>query len=398
MTKSPDTKRDRGPTDDVRPRAGGRPGSPIWLLYNVLFAFGYLLMTPRFLYRMWRRGGYRRGFAQRFGRYDDEVRRKLAGISPMWVHAVSVGEVFVALNFMAALKQARPGTRFVLSTTTSTGHAMATARMSAEDVLIYFPLDFPWIVRRALEGLRPRALVLTECEMWPNMIRLCRGRGIPVTLINGRISESSYKGYRLMRGFFRRVAGMVTLFCVQTDEDRRRLIALGAPAERIHAVGSVKYDMSRTKVEPDEGVTDVLEKAGVQAGDPVIVGGSTWSGEEVLLARCFQKLRREIPRLALVLVPRHAERAADAAADVRREGLDCALRSAWARGGGRERGVATSDRRFNRRTGGVLRARGRGVRGKESDATRRAESHRTRGAREAGHRRPEHGELCDGDR
>ena len=159
-----------------------------WFFYNVAFTVAYLLLLPRFILRMWRRGGYRRDFLQRFALYREPVLSRLREGGRVWVHAVSVGEVNVAVRLMEEMRRERPGTRFVLSTTTSTGHAIAESKLEDDDVLVYFPVDFPVVVRRALSMVRPEALILTECELWPNMIRTATGRGIPVILVNGRIS------------------------------------------------------------------------------------------------------------------------------------------------------------------------------------------------------------------
>ena len=140
---------------------------------------------------------------------------------------MSVGEVYVAMRFMAELRTLKPGSRFVLTTTTSTGHRLAESRLASEDVLLYFPADFPIIIRRVLGTLRPAAILLTECELWPNLIRMASERQIPVILINGRISASSERGYRMARLFFRRVVRSMPLFLIQTEAEKRFLLLRG---------------------------------------------------------------------------------------------------------------------------------------------------------------------------
>ena len=152
-----------------------------WFFYNLLFAVAYTAMLPQFALRMKRRGGYRNRFGDRFGRYPYEVEsqlRKLDGA--VWIHAVSVGEVYVAGQVMRALRGRDPGLRFVFSTTSSTGWKEAEKQVGPEDVLIYNPLDFPRCVKRALDAVRPKALILTESEIWPNLIRACHSRGAPL--------------------------------------------------------------------------------------------------------------------------------------------------------------------------------------------------------------------------
>ncbi|MDP2989774.1 MAG: glycosyltransferase N-terminal domain-containing protein, partial [Kiritimatiellota bacterium] len=171
----------------------------IWFFYNCFFPIVFLLLLPRFLTRMWKRGGYRKGFLQRFGRYEAAVQERLRHRPRVWIHAVSVGEVQIALRFMRALREHRNALAFVLTTTTSTGHTIAVQQLSADDVLLYFPVDLPWIMARVLDRLRPLALVLVEGELWPNLLRLARCRGVPIMLLNGRMSEHSFHGYRRVR-------------------------------------------------------------------------------------------------------------------------------------------------------------------------------------------------------
>ncbi|MBL7114880.1 MAG: hypothetical protein ISS35_03870 [Kiritimatiellae bacterium] len=298
-----------------------------WFLYNVLFAVGYTLMLPKFFYRMWRRGGYRRGFGERFGRYNPHVIEEIQRVPRIWVHAVSVGEIYVALNFMKTCREKHPEWCFVLTTTTSTGHAIAASNMDPNDALLYFPVDFPVVVRRVMDVIHPLAIVLTECEFWPNLIREADSRAVPVMLINGRMSDSSYRGYKLMRGMFRRITEMMSLFCVQGETDAERLRALDVPGDRIMVVGSSKYDMADISGGHREYVHALLQAAGMKEGALVIVGGSTWSGEEEILLRLFKRIRESHPETFLVLVPRHVERTRQVMAVLKRSGVSWALRS-----------------------------------------------------------------------
>lgn len=298
-----------------------------WIIYNILFAITYSLMVPYFLLRMLRRGGYGPGFMERFGRYSPDTAARLSDDGRVWVHAVSVGEMFIALRVIDSLRRKQPDLRFVVSTTTSTGHRVAKERMHADDVLIYFPLDFPGPVRRALDRVRPRALVLVETEIWPNMVRTAARAGTPVVLVNGRISDRSMRGYRCMRWFLRDVLERMTLILVQSDEDRRRLESFGAPSGKPVVIGSAKYDDAVAEV--PAGIVEALRRTtGIPEGTPVIVGGSTWPGEERILAEVYKRLSQTWPSLRLVLVPRHAERARRVEKDIVRAGLKCRRRSA----------------------------------------------------------------------
>ena len=280
----------------------------LWFFYNILFAIGMLVMLPRAIVRMRRRGGYARNFGQRFARYSPETLARLREGGRVWVHAVSVGEVFVALRFMQEFRARRPDAKFVLSTTTSTGHAIAAKEVAAPDVLIYLPVDFTGVMKKALAIIRPSALVLVECELWPNLIRLAKRGGVPVILINGRISDHSYSGYSKLRVFTRPLLAQVDLLCVQSEDDRRKLADLGADPARLHVVGSAKYDMTADNGDGEEKARAALQAAGIARDRLILLGGSTWAGEEEALLDVYKELRATIKELVLVLVPRHAER------------------------------------------------------------------------------------------
>ena len=299
----------------------------IWWFYNFCFVIGFTLLLPRFLWRMARRGGYARNFLQRFGRYASEVRAQLAEGGRIWIHAVSVGEVGVALRVIQELRTAQPNLRFVLSTTTSTGHAVAQEQLDPEIPLIYFPLDLPPISRRVVRLIRPRALLLIENEMWPNLIRTVRKSGAPVLMINARISAHSFRGYRLVRFLTRRLLPQLTGFGAQGQPDADRLIALGAPADRLRVMGSAKYDLAPAGGGGADKARAALNAAGIAAGRPLLLGGSTWAGEEAALLDAFLAVRSQVPGLALVLVPRHAERRAEVLHEIETRHLAVVSRS-----------------------------------------------------------------------
>lgn len=305
----------------------------LWLVYNVLFAVAYAVLMPRFLFRMWRRGGYRKDFFHRFGIYSPKVLERLQSRRRVWIHAVSVGEVYVALRFLEDLRKVVPGFSCILTTTTSTGHKIAEEKLSADDVLLYFPTDVPFITKRVLKILRPKAILLTECELWPNLIRLAGRAGIPVVLINGRISESSYQGYHLIRVFMKRVLASMRLFLVQSAVDEERLRNIGADPERIKVVGSAKYDMMHVDPAGVEETRRLLDRIGMGSERTILLGGSTWAGEEEILLEIYAGLRKEISSLRLVLVPRHAERKQEVEAAIAKAGLSYVRRSELQPGG-----------------------------------------------------------------
>jgi 3-deoxy-D-manno-octulosonic-acid transferase len=293
----------------------------------MLFTIGFMLMLPRFFYRMIRRGGYARDFGQRLGFYREDVRRHLEEGGRVWVHAVSVGEIYVALKLMKEWRQRRPDLRFVLSTTTSTGYAIARKQIQAPDTYIYFPVDSPPVIRRILRLIRPRALILVELELWPNLVRWSRRLGVPVALVNGRISDHSFGGYLKLKAFTRRILPMIDVLCAQSRLDAERLLALGAPADRVQVLGSAKYDVAEADRSGAQSAREALDRAGIAQGRAVILGGSTWDGEEAILFDAFKALRGDFPDLALVVAPRHVERSARVAAEAAQRDLSVVRRT-----------------------------------------------------------------------
>lgn len=288
-------------------------------------------MLPSFLLRMKRRGGYRARMGDRFGRYPADVAARLSTPqSPIWLHAVSVGEVQVAVQLMRALRARDRSIRFVFSTTSSTGWATAEralAHLAADglgndgDVLVYNPLDFNGCVRRALDAVRPRAVVLTETEIWPNFIRAVRRRGIPLYLVNARISDRSAPRYRALRWFFGEAFRAFAKIYAQSDLDARRLVAAGADRAQIAVTGSFKFDVARRDPAKERELADWV---GVSS---ILLGGSTWPGEDAALLGIYADLVKAHPEVALVLAPRHFEKADAVEANIRAAGFACIRRS-----------------------------------------------------------------------
>lgn len=281
----------------------------IWILYNIAFALIFPLLLPHFLLRMKRRGGYARDFLQRLGRYSDDTMLQLGGEPRIWIHAVSVGELYVALRLMEEWREREPGVLFALTTTTSTAYAIAQRELSAPDVVLYFPVDFPPVMRRAFDAINPRAVVLVEVELWPNLIRMARARHLPVLLVNGRLSDRSFKGYRRLRMLTSRLLPEFELIGVQSDEDRRRFLLLGADPQRTGCFGSAKYDVAMaTPLGEGDKTLDVIRFAGITPEHRILLGGSTWEGEEDAMVDLYRGLKTRYRNLVLLLAPRHVER------------------------------------------------------------------------------------------
>ena len=293
-----------------------------WLLYNALFAVAYAVMVPSFLLRMKRRGGYRARFADRFGRYPPEIAASLSALdSPIWIHAVSVGEVQVAGQLMRAMRERNPDVRFVFSTTSSTGWKTAEREVTPADVLIYNPLDFGGCVKRALNAVNPRAVILTETEIWPNFIRALKKRGVPIYLVNARISDRSAPRYKALRWFFGEVFRCFTKIYAQSDLDAKRLTDAGADPATVQVTGSFKFDVAHRNEAKEREL-----RAWIGEGD-ILLGGSTWPGEDVMMLEAYRKVLERHPGVKLVIAPRHFEKADAVEANIRAAGFGCVRRS-----------------------------------------------------------------------
>ena len=297
-----------------------------WALYNLLFAAVYPFLLPGFLARMLRRGGYAARMGDRFALYADEVRAALArpGRPFVWIHAVSVGEVQVAGQLMREWRQAEPDVRFCFSTTSSTGWKMAEREVGERDVLIYNPLDFPNFVKSALKTVRPRAVVLTESEIWPNFILKAKRMGVPVFLVNARVSDRSAPRYRLGRFFFADVLNSFTRIFAQSDLDKARLVAAGAADGIVDVTGSFKFDVARRNEAKE------CELRRWVGPGRIILGGSTWPGEDKVLLDIYSSLVSSpaaASDLQLVIAPRHFEKADAVEANIAAAGFRCIRRS-----------------------------------------------------------------------
>lgn len=303
-----------------------------WLVYNLLFALIFPLLLPGFLLRMFRRGGYRARMGDRFAIYPRELIRhwREPGARFVWVHAVSVGEVQVAGQLMREWRRADATVRFCFSTTSSTGWRMAERELASGDTLIYNPLDFPSFVKSALSAVRPAAIVLVESELWPNFIRFAARRKVPVYLVNARVSDRSAPRYRRVRWFFGEVLRAFTRIFAQSELDRARLIAAGARPDAVEISGSFKFDVARRAPEKEAELTHWMGRDSGGQG-PLLVGGSTWPGEDEVLVQIYRRLLDSAPPGApaprLCLAPRHFEKADEVEATIRRTGFECVRRS-----------------------------------------------------------------------
>jgi 3-deoxy-D-manno-octulosonic-acid transferase len=294
--------------------------------YNVALLGALLGGAPWWLWRMATTEKYREGMAERLGRVRPGLiawaeAQRAAGHSLIWLHAVSVGEVLAVSRLVGELDRAFPRDRVVISTTTRTGQAMAQERFGAQRVF-YCPLDLPWAVRAYLKILQPKLLVLAETEFWPNLLDGCFRRGIPVAVVNARISDRSWPRYQMLRGLWRPILERLSRVLAQSETDAERLRALGCRPEAVSVAGNLKFDV---RVAQEAEVTRLLRPLKLR----FLVAGSTLEGEEAALLEVWPRLLEADPQLAMVLAPRHPERFGPVASLLDRSGVRWVRRSAW---------------------------------------------------------------------
>jgi len=296
-------------------------------VYNIIFTLGFWLAAPYYFMRMRRRGNWRAGFSQRFGEFDSKTKQSLTNRHVLWMHAVSVGEVNVCTQLIRALEPRIPNVKIMVSTTTTTGMGELQKRLPTHIGRFYYPIDRKRCVNRALNTISPDAVVLVEAEIWPNFIWRLRDRGTPLFLVNARLSDRSYRGYKRYAFLFRRLFASFTAVGAQNEADAARLRELGCRPEAIHVVGSLKYDAARLEDSRRLDVPALLGQCGVPATAKLLVAGSTHAGEEGVLADLYLRLKPRFPDLFLVLVPRHFERGREVGKELEQKGLKYAYRS-----------------------------------------------------------------------
>ena len=296
----------------------------VYFLYSILLLFALLVSAPWWLLEMLRHGKYRAGLGERLGKVPDRLVNQVAA-KTIWIHAVSVGEVMEISRVIDELRSQLPGWRVVVSTTTDTGQKLARERFGENNVF-YFPVDLPFAVRAYLQALRPKLLVLAESEFWPNLLRWARLSGAAVAVVNARVSDRSLPGYLRIRKLLRRVMQNVQLFLAQSEEDARRLIQMGALAERVQVSGNLKFEV-KPPVRP--AIAAPFAAMGREETGPLLVAGSTLDDEEAMLLEMFRQVLARHPNAVLLLAPRHPERFDAVASLLASSGLRYKRRSQW---------------------------------------------------------------------
>lgn len=293
------------------------------MLFNLAYLLLLIAVSPVLIYRMFAHGKYRDGWSE-----------KLLGLVPelppcsgkrLWFHAVSVGEVLLLPTVIEELRRRDPHVEIVVSTTTTTGRAVAAEKLP-DTTIFYCPLDFTWAVRRAIDRIRPTQLVLVELEIWPNLLRTAQQLDVPVSLINARLSDHSFRGYGRVRRLLRPLLQSLDAVAVQNETYANRFANLGVPPERVHVTGSVKFDGAVCD-RSNPRTIELQQSFGLRFTEPVFIAGSTQAPEERLAIESWLAVREEHPQLRLILVPRHRERFNEVARLVQSYGLPVRRRS-----------------------------------------------------------------------
>jgi 3-deoxy-D-manno-octulosonic-acid transferase len=296
----------------------------VYSLYSILLLIALVVSAPWWLLQMLRHGKYRAGLSERLGKVPDRLFNPVA-VNTIWIHAVSVGEVLAISRVIGELKIQLPGWRIVVSTTTNTGQSLARQRFGENNVF-YFPMDLPFAVRAYLQALRPKMLVLAESEFWPNLLRWARRSGAAVAVVNARVSDRSLPGYLRFQKLLVHVMQNVELFLAQSLQDANRLIEMGAPAERVHISGNLKFEVTLPARPAIAAPFAAMKRE--EAG-PLLVAGSTLDGEETMLVDMFRQVRARYPDAVLLLAPRHPDRFDAVASLLESSGVRYQKRSQW---------------------------------------------------------------------
>jgi 3-deoxy-D-manno-octulosonic-acid transferase len=313
------------------------------IVIDFLYLLAAIAISPIALYRLIRHNRYRKGWAQRLGR----ITRKNPSKKCIWLHAVSVGEVNAATTVVKELRHKFTDYEIVVSTTTDTGFARAIALFGKDLHVFYFPLDFSWVIRRAFGNLRPALCLLMELEVWPNFVQTAQQSGVPVVVVNGRISDRSFAGYGRFRPIIKKMFAKVTLVLAQTDEYAQRFKELGC--SNVIVSGSLKYDTADTDAKvpgADVLAAQLLEKFEIRNSKfeiPLWVAGGTGNDEEAILLNVYQQLKQDarFADLRLAIVPRKPERFDEVAQLIRERGFHLIRYSS----------IKTGDRRQNSDSG-----------------------------------------------
>lgn len=283
------------------------------IIYNFIFLLFALVYLPVYLFK----GKFHRGFLLRLGMLPNGLNLD----KPIWLHAVSVGEVMSIRRLLEELRAAYPRKRFVISTVTPTGNKIAKSIAGENDFVTYLPLDLSFIIRGVIAKIKPCLFIIAETEIWPNLISCLYKKNIPVLVVNGRVSGRSFKGYRSINYLLRPVLKKISFFSVQSETDAQRLLCLGADKDKVRVSGNMKFDTKDYRGYAAAKV-DYREKLGLGRQEKLFIAASTHPKEEEIVLGAYKQLKEALPDLRLMLAPRHPERAGEVSGLIKKSGLE----------------------------------------------------------------------------
>jgi len=294
----------------------------LYFIYNLVTILAIPIIAVSLVLHM----KNRRGFLQRIGIIPKEVKSKLKGSRPIWLHAVSVGEVIASIPIIKKIKKQHPQVKIILSTITNTGNYTACQKIPELDCVIFFPYDYFFIVNRIITIVNPCIFIHTETEIWPNFLRALQRHRIPSVIINGRISRSSSRRYKLFGRFFKKVFNKVSIFGMQSYIDYQRVIDMGVDPQKVLLTGNMKFDQNKSDF-TSQKKSDLLKELNLTHQNKIFIAGSTHSGEEEIILDVFKQLIKRHPQLVLMLAPRHPERFHDVEKLVKERGFKVVRRT-----------------------------------------------------------------------
>ncbi|MDD5428219.1 MAG: 3-deoxy-D-manno-octulosonic acid transferase [Candidatus Omnitrophica bacterium] len=287
------------------------------MLYDIGFAIFSVFYLPTLIFK----GKLHADFLERFGVYTEAKRAALEKAkNAVWIQAVSVGEVALCRSLVPLIKERFPDNPIIFSTITKTGNELARKLFAKDAVIIYFPLDFSFVVKKVIRLIRPKLFVMVETEIWPNFLKTIERNAIPAVLINGRISDRSFGKYEMARPFLCKIVKGINSLCMQSKTDADRIIKMGAVPEKVKVTGNMKFDVRVKPAQVSGG--DTRKQLDLREPDELLVAGSTHPGEEEALVAAYRALVKKFPGLKLLIAPRHIERADEVAEIIREAGFE----------------------------------------------------------------------------
>lgn len=295
------------------------------IIYNLFFPVLFAIYLPIFLTKLMKRGGFKKGFLERFGIFSASKKELLRSLqNPIWIHAVSVGETIAALSFIRQWTKREPGLQFVLSTTTSTGQKIAQKQLPENVVTIYCPIDFFICVWRVFKTINLQMLIIFEVEIWPNLIAFAARRKIRLALVNCRMSDRSARNYARHRWFFNYVFSRFSVICTQTQEDAFRIKTIIGDRPQIKVCNTMKFDQVTADCQNDN-LYQLVDAVFPGSNRIIFIAASTHPGEEIIMVRALKSMIADFPSLYLILAPRHTERTSEVEKILQNEHIDYGL-------------------------------------------------------------------------